>query len=155
MIYYNLSLLNHNSIMKHLLVIIFFSLFISITTNAQDINLKKNFVTVDGEQRFQYEKRRSATEFSLYSLDKEKEILTIIRNKGGTAGYSYDDYVQLIFAEHNVRVESVRLKGYSYKWFVKLLLKEKVLTSDSSIDEQKLQVFFTKYDENVTNRTIR
>jgi len=122
---------------------------------AQDVNLKKEIVIVDGVQKFQYEKRRSATEFSLYSLDKKKEILTIIRNKGGTAGYSYDDYVQLIFSDYNVRVESVRLKGYSFKWFIELLLKEKVLNVDGSIDEQKLQTFFTKYDENVTNRTIR
>ncbi|HTO16334.1 MAG TPA: hypothetical protein VLZ83_11215 [Edaphocola sp.] len=143
--------------MKPILSIITLLIVTSFTikTYAQDIKLKKDFVIVDGEQKFQYEKRSSATEFTLYSLDKDKEILTIIRNKGGTAGYSYDDYVQLIFTDYNVRVESVRFKGYSFKWFIELLLKEKVLNPDGSIDEQKLQTFFTKYDENVTNRTIR
>jgi hypothetical protein len=142
--------------MKHFFVqvaIIIISLF-TYPSHAQDVKLKKDIVTVDGEQKFQYEKRRSATEFTLYSLDKEKEILTIIRNTANSKSID-DNYVQIIFADYNVRVETIRLKGYSYARFLELLFKEKVLLADGSVDEARLQTFFAKYDENVTNRTIR
>lgn len=142
--------------MKHFFVqvaIIIISLF-TYPSHAQDVKLKKDIVTVDGEQKFQYEKRRSATEFTLYSLDKEKEILTIIRNTANSKSID-DNYVQIIFADYNVRVETIRLKGYTYARFLELLFKEKVLLVDGSVDEARLQTFFAKYDENVTNRTIR
>ena len=143
--------------MKKLSAILILILLTSISNynyiHAQDVNLKKDFVTIDGEQKFQYQKRRSATEFTLFSLDKEKEILTIIRNTANSKNIN-DNYVQIIFADYNVRVETLRLKGYTYAKFLELLLKEKVLLPDGSIDEAKLQNFFAKYDENVTNRTI-
>jgi len=54
------------------------------TLSAQKIKLKKGYVLVDGEKRFEYERRASATEFSLYTIGKEKEILFILRNDNET-----------------------------------------------------------------------
>ncbi len=38
---------------------------------------------------------------------------------------------------------------------IKWLLKEKVLDSNGNLNAEKLDVFFDKYDEKITERTVR
>ncbi len=136
-------------------VFAFIALFAVESATAQQVKFKKGFVTVDGTTRFEYQKKAAAKQFSLYTIGKEKEIIFILRNDNETSGYSEDDFNQITFIESNKRVETASLKSYSFKYFVKLLLEEKVLDLEGNIDEAKLDVFITKYDENITNRTIR
>ncbi len=127
----------------------------SNTVNAQKAKLKNDIVYIDGEEKFQFERRNSAMLFTLYTLDKETELVTIYRNNGGTPGENYDDFVQITFPNNDIRIESVSIKGYSFAWFVERLLKDKVLDLEGKIDEDKLRAFALKYDENITNRTLR
>jgi len=78
-----------------LFAMLFFFAFTSM--NAQKIKLKKGNVIIDGETYFKYEKRMMASEFSLYSLDGEDEILFILRNNNETIGYGDDDFNQITF----------------------------------------------------------
>ena len=41
------------------------------------------------------------------------------------------------------------------KKFVTTMLKEKILSPDGTLDNEKARNFCEKYDENITNRTIR
>lgn len=136
------------------LLLLVFLLYTSIAY-AQTVKIKKDEVFVDGELRFKSEKRLNTTQFSLYNLSDGKEILSVIRNLNGTIGFSADDYTQIIFNGFNTRVESEQINGRAFAWYVELLLKGKVLNLDGSINEENLQNFFTKYDQNITNRTIR
>ena len=132
---------------------LFFFAFTSM--NAQKIKLKKGNVIIDGETYFKYEKRMMASEFSLYSLDGEDEILFILRNNNETIGYGDDDFNQITFIKDKKKLESATLRGYSFKWFVSTLIKNKVLDLEGNIDPDKLETFFAKYDENITERTVR
>ena len=136
-----------------LLLLIAFFCFINI--NAQKIKLKKGFVLVDGEKKFEYEKGDGGTELSLYTLGKEKEILFMMKNKNETVGYLNDDFKQITFINENLKLETVTYRSYPHKWFIKKFIKEKVLELNGKINSEKLAIFFSKYDENITNRTIR
>ncbi len=123
--------------------------------NAQKIKLKKGFVLIDGEKKFEYEKRAAGSEFSLYTMGKENEVLFILRNNNETLSYLDDDFNQLTFIKDNRKLETASLRGYSFKYFVEKLIKEKVMDLEGNINSIKLDTFFSKYDENITNRTIR
>jgi len=69
--------------------------------------------------------------------------------------YGEDDFNQLTFIEENRKLETASLSGYSFKFFIQKLIKEKVLGLDGNIDSKKLDTFFSKYDEKITERTIR
>ncbi|MCC2590613.1 hypothetical protein [Chryseobacterium sp. MFBS3-17] len=135
-------------------LLLVFLVFTSIA-GAQTVKIKKDEVFVDNELRFKSEKRLNATQFSLYHLTNGKEILTVIRNLNGTIGFSEDDYIQIIFNGFNTRVESEQIKGRTFAWYLELLLRDKVLHPDGTINEENLRNFFTKYDQNITNRTLR
>ncbi|MEY8847288.1 hypothetical protein AB9K26_00610 [Psychroserpens sp. XS_ASV72] len=125
------------------------------TVSAQKIKLKKGFVFIDNEKVFEFEKRAAASEFSLYTIGKEQEILFILRNNNETIGYGDDDFNQIIFIKDNRKLETASLRGYSFKYFIQKLISEKVLDIEGNIDSNKLDTFFSKYDEQITERTIR
>lgn len=117
------------------------------TVNAQKIKLKKGIVYIDGQSTFEYEKRASATEYSIYTLGKEEEIIFIKRNNNGSIGYIDDDYKQITFIKSNQKMESASLRSYPTKYILGQLLKGKVLDLEGNIDQNKLQTFMTKYHE--------
>lgn len=123
--------------------------------NAQKIKLKKGFVLVDGEKNFEYEKGDGGTELSLYTLGREIEILFMMKNKNETVGYLDDDFKQITFIKEKQKLETATYRSYPHKWFIEKFIKEKVLELNGKINSEKLEVFFSKYDENITNRTIR
>ncbi|WP_298902621.1 hypothetical protein [uncultured Psychroserpens sp.] len=131
------------------------ALFCFTNMNAQKIKLKKGFVLVDGEKKFEYEKGDGGTELSLFTLGKETEILFMLKNKNETVGYLDDDFKQITFINEKQKLETATYRSYPHKWFIKKLIKEKVLELDGKINSKKLNIFFSKYDENITNRTIR
>ena len=38
---------------------------------------------------------------------------------------------------------------------IRWLIKDKVITDEDNINKEKLNVFYSKYNEDITNRTIR
>lgn len=133
------------------LFLLLFTLICFNHINAQKVKLKKGIVLVDGKEKFKYERKGMGTEFSLYSIDTEKEILFILRNNNKNDGSFY----QLIFIEENCKLETAKLSNHSFKYFIEKLIREKVMDLKGNIDLKILDTFFSKYDENITNRTIR
>ena len=140
--------------MKNFLLSITTLLVIGIS-NAQQIKLKKGMVTIDGVERFQYKRSNGGVDLTLYDLNKTSEILFMTKNQNGTSGYLDDDYKQISFISQKIKVESATYSSYPNKWFLKKLINENVLDLEGNINAEKLDVFIMKYDENITNRTIR
>ena len=130
---------------------------------SQDVSVKDGKILYNDSVILKYEKH-DAIEFSIFTL-KDDEIIYSKWHNNETPRYSDDDYVILNFLGEKRKVESTKDEmvisgvGLNYrKNLIKLinwLMKEKVLRTDGSIDKDKLEIFYEKYNENITARTIR
>ena len=130
---------------------------------SQDVSVKDGKILYNDSVILKYEKH-DAIEFSIFTL-KDDEILYSKWHNNETPRYFDDDYVILNFLGEKRKVESTKDEmvisgvGLNYrKNLIKLinwLMKEKVLRTDGSIDKDKLEIFYEKYNENITARTIR
>ena len=121
---------------------------------SQNIKLKNGKVIIDKEVRFGFE-RRSRNEMIVRPLNAPTdELVSIIWNNNGTYD-SEDDFLQIVFSRQLLKLESARLKDEWSVTLLKMMINDGVLDIDGSINEEKLQTFFLKYDENITNRRIR
>lgn len=148
--------------MKKLLLLLL-SIVISIALNAQtvELNKKDNTISIDGSTVLKY-KKKQLVNWSIYNTNGEELVyFTILDN--GTPNYKDDDYYAITFIAQNVRVESNDYSNIqtffnfnkALQKFVTWLVEEKVMNIDGSINEEKVNVFYRKYDQNITNRTIR
>lgn len=124
------------------------------TIKAQKIKLKKETVFVDGNPTFEYKKQAMATQCSIYRMDTKEEILFIKGDNNGTLHYHDDDFTQITFIKSKKKLESKSL-NVSYKGILQQLISNKVLDLEGNINLDKLETFFAKYDENITNRSSR
>lgn len=132
-------------------LLVTFAIFSLAIVNAQDVKLKKGKIILDKNEILKFEKSTMA--LSLFDLNKDEEIIFIKWNNNETINYLEDDYIIINFLELDLVCEiSI---SYSRKAMVKKLVKEKVISQDGQIDEEKAKIFLKKYDENITNRTIR
>jgi len=121
---------------------------------SQEIKLKKGKVIIDKEARFDFE-NRSGRELIVRPLNTpSEELLSIIWNNNGTSD-SEDDFLQIVFTRQQVKLESARFKDEWSVRLLKMMINDGVLQLDGGISDEKLQAFFLKYDENITNRRIR
>jgi len=112
---------------------------------SQEIKLKKGKVIIDKEVRFDFE-NRSSRELIMRPLNTpSEELLSIIWNNNGTSD-SEDDFLQIVFARQQVKLESARLKDEWSVRLLKMMINDVVLQLDGSINDKKLQAFFLKYD---------
>lgn len=137
--------------------IIFLGLFLALTQTSfsQKVKLKKRKVLLDGKEILSYEKRGFGTEITFYSLKNNEEIAEMYQENNGTNTYIEDDYKVMFFSTSEIKIESSRIHSRGWKYVIKLLIKNKVLDVNGQIDSEKLKKFAKKYDENITNRTIR
>ncbi|AZJ35136.1 hypothetical protein [Tenacibaculum singaporense] len=140
---------------KKLLLSIAFTILISSLGFSQKIKLKKGKVLVDGKEILNYEKRGLGTELILYSLDSKDEIVNMFQENSGTHSYLDDDYKKMFFTKDEIWVESSRVSNRGWKYMIKLLLENNVLDNEGNINSKNLKKFAKKYDENITNRTVR
>jgi hypothetical protein len=141
--------------MKNLIYLsltLFFA-FIGQSTNAQEVKLKKDQILVDEKPTFEYDK--SGFEFHIYKLGTKDEIIYILHNNNSTQQYLEDDYKKIIFLNQKVTIESSVFRARGFKYIVELMLKEKVLDLEGNISTDNLEKFAAKYNENITERTIR
>ncbi len=134
-----------------------FSLFISILTYSQKIKVKfkKGKVLVNGTEILIYEKRELGDEFIIYSIKNREEIADMVQMNNGTSAYLEGDYKRMYFNNEEIKIESSRIYSKGWKYVIKLLIKNKVLDMTGKVNLERLQKFAKKYDENITNRTIR
>jgi len=119
--------------------------------SAQKIKLKDNTVTVDGVYLMECDTRASLTEF--YLLKNDKELVMVTWDNNETPKFSEDDWMTIYFLEEDVKVETKRSRAR--KGTVKWLLENKVITSEGTLDPDKVEMFFKKYDQQITERTFR
>ena len=131
-----------------------------LSANAQEIEIKKDKVLLDSKEILRYEKENIFNQ-SFYSLADDEEILHYRFSDNGTQQYLEDDYFILNFLKEKVKVESSEVSRVtvimssrkSSEKLIRWLLKDKVMNPDGSIDSEKLDNFFQKYNEDITNRT--
>lgn len=129
---------------------------------TQEVEIKDDKVLLDGKQILKAEKI-NMVEYSFYNLKSDDEILLYRQMDNETSRYQDDDYYVLNFLTEKVKVESndfYKIASFmnskkSMEKLIKWLLKEKVLTNDGELNPDRLTIFKEKYDQNITERTIR
>lgn len=129
---------------------------------TQEVEIKDDKVLLDGKQILKAEKI-NMVEYSFYNLKSDDEILLYRQMDNETSRYQDDDYYVLNFLTEKVKVESndfYKITSFmnskkSMEKLIKWLLKEKVLTNDGELNPDRLAIFKEKYDQNITERTIR
>ena len=129
---------------------------------TQEVEIKDDKVLLDGKQILKAEKI-NMVEYSFYNLKSDDEILLFRQMDNETSRYQDDDYYVLNFLTEKVKVESndfYKIASFmnskkSMEKLIKWLLKEKVLTIDGEFNSDRLAIFKEKYDQNITERTIR
>ena len=116
------------------------------------VKLKKNTVYLNGEEFLSFEKKSHGAELVVYELNTKNELFSAIGNLGDP-NIDSDDIYKLIFAESGKSMEYS--PPYWNKRLIQWLLEQEVLTSDGTINEEKLDSFIKKYDEKLTERTLR
>lgn len=86
-------------------------------------------------------------------------------NNNETKDYFEDDYIVLNFLTAKKKIESKNIRqsisgmGMNSKKnmqkLISWLLKEKVINETGELNLDKLETFYDKYNENITERTIR
>ena len=132
--------------------------------NAQEVEIKDDKVLLDGTPILKYEKI-NILQHSFYSIESDDEILLFKWHDNETSQYNEDDYIILNFLTAKVKVETTSVEhvisglGMNSKKnmqkLVKWLIKEKVLDSKGNLNTEKLQTFYDKYNEYITQRTSR
>jgi len=138
------------------LTVTFFLLFVGITAAmGQEADIKDEKVMIDGKQILRYEKI-NIFEQSLFSLDGD-EILFLKK----ATDASFDYYILNFVTAKKKIVTSDISHIYSgaglnskknLQKVINWLLKEKVLDSEGKINQVKLDIFFEKYNEDLSKR---
>jgi hypothetical protein len=131
---------------------------------AQEVEIKDDKVLVDGKAILKYEKV-NFFQHSFYSLTDDEELLMYRYSENETKSYQDDDYLILNFLTAKKKVEcsditkAVTGLGMSSKKnmekLITWLLKEKVIDVNGALNLTKVDTFYEKYNENITERTIR
>ncbi|WP_445454790.1 hypothetical protein [Flavobacterium sp. 25HG05S-40] len=131
---------------------------------AQKVEIKDDKVLLDGKEILKYEKV-NFDQHSFYSLTDDEEILMYKYNDNESRDYKQDDYIVLNFLTAKKKIESGDITraatglGMSSKKnmekLVTWLLKEKVFDANGVLNTNKVDTFYEKYNENITERTIR
>ncbi|KMQ67637.1 hypothetical protein ACM39_12305 [Chryseobacterium sp. FH2] len=139
------------------LFILSFNLYFS-----QEIIIKDDKVLLDGKQILKVEKINAA-QYSFFSMQDDEEILLYKYMDNETPKYVNDDYFILNFLTEKVKIESTDISKIAnfmnsrkgMEKLVRWLIKERVLSHDGELNPDRVQVFKEKYDENITERTLR
>lgn len=139
--------------MKKALTLLAF-LTLSNFISAQEVKLKKEKVLLDEVEILKYEREDLGVyQIHFYDLKNNDEILFIKRNDNETKGYLDDDYTQIKFIGLKKGLEVKQKKTWSS--YIEWLIKNKVINSDGTLNEEKVDALIENYDENITNRTVR
>ena len=142
--------------MKKIIGLLLLMTFALSFANAQDITYKKikfkygkGYLLVDKKETFKL--KYSAGYFYIYDLETNEELMYIYLNDNETMHNMDDDYVKVYFNKSEKMFES---KSH-HRIVMAQLINNKVFDSDWNLVEENIEKFIKKYDENISNRTIR
>ena len=137
--------------MKKIITTCLLLLCISFFANAQDVSYKnidfkynKGFVVVNKQNVFKL--KYSAGYFYVYDVNTGEEIMYFYLNNNGTSSYFEDDITKVYFTKSKKSFESKT----HHRIIMERLINEKVITADWHIDEDKINDFIDKYNENIS-----
>lgn len=119
-------------------------------TYAQDVKFKDGKVLIDKVEALSFSKTKYVFEWNFYKLNSTDDIMSISLEDNGTK-YDSDDYTKIYFPQYKIKIESKGIWfGTNSKPVVEILLQEKVLRKDGTVDEEKLRIFQDKHNEMIT-----
>ncbi len=139
--------------MKKISLIILTTLFY-FNTNAQKIELKKDKILIDNKEVFSYKKSNRNTEFSIFKLNTNEELIFVVEFENETIGYRQDDYYKINFVGLKLKIESTNIQS-SWKNLIKWFYENNLFDLDGNLNKEKIEYFIDKYNENITERTRR
>lgn len=142
--------------MKHLPLLVLFCLFAPATLCAQQLThkdvkfkYKKGYVFVQKKEVLKL--RYSIGYFYVSDLNTGEEMMYFRINDNETPSYFDDDYVKVFFNDSEKELES---KSHQ-RILMAQMINEGVFDSDWNLVEENVDKFIRKYDENISNRTVR
>ncbi len=142
--------------MKHLPLLVLFCLFAPATLSAQQLThkdvkfkYKKGYVFVEKKEVLKL--RYSIGYFYVSDLNTGEEMMYFRINDNETPSYFDDDYVKVFFNDSEKEFES---KSHQ-RILMAQMINEGVFDSDWNLVEENVDKFIRKYDENISNRTVR
>ena len=142
--------------MKHLSLLVLFCLFAPATLCAQQLThkdvkfkYKKGYVFVQKKEVLKL--RYSIGYFYVSDLNTSEEMMYFRINDNETPSYFDDDYVKVFFNDSEKEFES---KSHQ-RILMAQMINEGVFDSDWNLVEENVDKFIRKYDENISNRTVR
>jgi len=142
--------------MKNLLLITLFCLIAPAALSAQNIThkdvkfkYKKGYVFVEKKEVLKL--RYSIGYFYVSDLNTGEEMMYFRINDNETPSYFDDDYVKVFFNDSEKEFES---KSHQ-RILMAQMINEGVFDSDWNLVEENVDKFIRKYDENISNRTVR
>jgi hypothetical protein len=141
--------------MKKILSLLLLTVTLTSTYAQEvDVDTKKEEITVDGKLFVKY-KRVNAIQISFYTLAGD-EFLFYNYDNNGTINYNGDDIMTMNFLTAKVKVTTddfSRIAAMTTKKMVqkmiKWLIEEKVLSADGSLNTEKVQLFYEKYNQEI------
>lgn len=129
---------------------------------SQEVTIKNDKVLLDGNQILKVEKINVA-QYSFFSMKDDEEVLLYKYMDNETPSYVSDDYFILNFLTEKTKVESTDIAKIAnfmnskkgMEKLVRWLLKERVINNNGELNPDRISVFKDKYDENITERTLR
>jgi hypothetical protein len=129
---------------------------------SQEVVIKDDKVLLEGKQILKAEKINVA-QYSFFTMKDDDEILMYKYMDNETPTYVDDDYFILNFLSEKTKVESkdfTKIANFmnsrkGMEKLVKWLLKERVINNEGELNPDRVQIFKEKYDENITERTLR
>lgn len=95
--------------------------------------------------------RYSIGYFYVSDIDSGEEMMYFRINDNETPSYFDDDYVKVFFNDSEKEFES---KSHQ-RILMAQMINEGVFDSDWNLIEENVDKFIRKYDENISNRTVR
>ncbi len=124
-----------------------FFLYCINTLTAQKIKLLNGNVYLNNEVIMKYERRNFNSELKLFSLETNKEIADFVEYSSRI--HINGGFKKLYFTQQDYKIESTRLKTRGWKYTIKVLLEENVISSSGKVLPKNLDKFSNKYHENL------
>lgn len=129
---------------------------------SQEVVIKDDKVLLDGKQILKAEKI-NVFQYSFFTMKDDDEILMWKYMDNETPKYMEDDYFILKFLTEKVTVETTDISKIAnfmnsrkgMEKLIKWLLKERVINNEGELNPERVAIFKEKYDENITERTLR
>ena len=135
--------------MKTNIIITIFTLIVfSLSSFGQKVKIKKGIASIDGIPYVKTEKE--AGNLSIYGLKSDSELIFIKYYDPTPDNLQNTDWYYIVrFLESKKELEILK----SLKGIIKLLYKDKVINENGTINEEKMDVFISKYGSDISGRS--